>query len=168
MTTITAPTLTPNPKTTWQEVFTSGDDVGGLNTIHPQVTKLLNVTTNDALSATEQKEMMGNITALNLNSIMFKSTFGDMTILHHNTKVGGDLLCPNIEYFGLFGQGAVAMPFKFKSTALLKVNEIDSPSWATIQAIATPADLTAARDATPNLRHFTSAIVIPPTSQNPS
>ena len=143
MTTITAPTLTPNPKTTWQEVFTSGDDVGGLNTIHPQVTKLLNVTTNDALSATEQKEMMGNITALNLNSIMFKSTFGDMTILHHNTKVGGDLLCPNIEYFGLFGQGTVAMLFKFKSTALLKVNEIDSPSWATIQAIATPADLTA-------------------------
>ena len=55
MTTITAPNPTQNPKTTWQEVFTSGDDVRGLNTIHPQVTKLLNVTTNDALSATEQK-----------------------------------------------------------------------------------------------------------------
>ena len=162
MTTVTAPEPTQNPKTTWKEVFTSGDDVVGLNTIHPQVAKLLQVTTNEELSATAQKEMMGNITALKLNSIMFKSTFGEMTILHHNTKVGGDLLCPDAEYFGLFGQGKVAMPFKFKPTSILKVNEVDSPSWDTIQAIKTPDDLTAARDATPNLRHFTSAIAIPP------
>ena len=71
MTTVTETNTVQNPKTTWKEVFTSGDDVVGLNTIHPQVTKLLQVTTNDELSATAHTKMMGNITALKLNSIMF-------------------------------------------------------------------------------------------------
>ena len=130
--------------------------------IHPQVVKLLHATSKDELTDSAQKDMIGNITALKLNSIMFMSTFGEMTILHHNTKIGGDLLCPQAEHFGLFGHEKVATPFKFKPKSILKINEIDAPSWAIIQAIQTPADLEAARDITPNLRHFTSAIAIPP------
>lgn len=52
--------------------------------------------------------------------------------------------------------------FKFKPTSLLKVNEIDFPSWATIQVTKTLEDCEVARDAISNLRHFTSAITIPP------
>jgi len=149
-------------KTTWQEVFSTGDDVVGLNTIHNQVVQLLSTESKEDLSDSEQKYMMGNITALKLNSIMFLSTFGEMTILHHNTKLGGDLLCPQAEHFGLFGYDRVGIPFKLKPESLLKINEIDAPSWTTIQAIKTPENLAAARDATPNLRYFTSAIAIPP------
>ena len=45
---------------------------------------------------------------------------------------------------------------------MLKINEIDAPSWATIQAIKTPENLAAARDTTPNLHYVTSANTIPP------
>ena len=160
--TVTAPNPIQNPKTTWKQVFSTGDDVVGLNTIHPQVVKLLCAKSKDELTDSEQKDMIGNITALKLNSIMFMSSFGEMTILHHNTKIGGDLLCPQAEHFGLFGHDTVAMPFKFKPESILKINEVDSPSWATIQAIQTPEDLETARDITPNLRHFPSAMAIPP------
>ena len=119
-------------KTTWQEVLSSGDNVVGLNTVHTQVVQLLSAESKEDLSDSEQKDMMGNITALKLNSIIFLSTFGEMTILHHNTKLGGDLLCPQAEHFGLFGHDKVEIPFKFKPEALLKINEIDAPSWATI------------------------------------
>ena len=85
-----------------------------------------------------------------------------MIILHHNTKIGGDLLCPRAEHFGIFGHDEVVIPFKFKPKSILKINEINAPSWPTIQAIKTTEDLEAVRDATPNLRHFTSAISIPP------
>ena len=93
---------------------------------------------------------------------MFQSTFGEMMILHHNTKIIGTLLSPSTEHFGLFGHEKHAIPFKFKPESILKVNDIETPSWATIQAIKNPEDLEVARDATPNMRHFTSAITIPP------
>jgi len=105
---------------------------------------------------------MGNITALKLNSIMFLSTFGEMTILHHNTKLGGDLLCRQAEHFGPFVHDKVALPLKFKPEALPKINKIDAPIWATIQTIKNSENLAEARDATSNLCHFTSKIAIPP------
>ena len=74
-------------KTTWQEVFSTGDNVVGLNTIHAQVVQLLSAKSKEDLSDNDQKDTIGNITALKLNSIMFLSTFGEMTILHHNTKL---------------------------------------------------------------------------------
>ena len=92
---------------------------------------------------------------------MFLSTFGEMKILHHNTKIGGDLICPQAEHFELCGLNEVAIPFKFKPKSILMINEIDAPSCPTIQSIKTPEDLEVARDATPNLRHFTSAISTP-------
>lgn len=99
MTTDTAPTPISDLKTTWKQAFVSGGDVVGLNTFHPQVVKLLNATSKDELTDSAQKDMIRNITALKLNYIMFMSTFGEMTILRHNTKIGGDLLCPQAEHF---------------------------------------------------------------------
>ena len=40
----------PILQTNWQASFTSGDDVVGLNLIHPEVIKLLHVTSKDELS----------------------------------------------------------------------------------------------------------------------
>lgn len=62
------------------------------------------------------------------------STFGEKIILHHNTKIGSDLIHSQAEYFRLFGHNKVAISFKFKPMSLLKVNEIDPPSGATIEA----------------------------------
>ena len=58
-----------------------------------------------------------------------------MTILHYNKKIGGDLICPHAEHFGIFGYDKVATPFKFKPESILKINEINAPSWPTVQAI---------------------------------
>ena len=98
-TTATASNPNLNAKTTWKEVFASGDDVVDLNKIHPQVVKILHATSENELTASVQKETIGNSTALKLNSIMFLSTFREMTILHHNTKIRGGLLCPQAEHF---------------------------------------------------------------------
>ena len=59
---------------------------------------------------------------------MFKSTFGEMIILHHNTKIGGDFISPSIKYFGLFGYDKVAIPFKFKPMSIPKINKVNAPS----------------------------------------
>ena len=138
----------------WKDVFTNGDDVVGLNLIHPEVVNLLKVKSKEELSEGERKEMIGNLNDLNLNSIMFKSSFDEMIILHHNQKVGGGLLNPKVEQFGLFGCDEIAIPFKYKPELILKINEIDSPSWETIKTVKNKEDLEAARDATPNLRQF--------------
>ena len=66
-TTVTAPNPTPNSKSTWKQVFSTGDDVVGLNSIHPQVVKLLRAESKDKLTDSEQTDMIGNITALKLN-----------------------------------------------------------------------------------------------------
>ena len=47
--------------------------------------------------------MIGNLNDLTINSIMFKSSLDEIIILHHNQKVGGGLLNPKVEHFGLFG-----------------------------------------------------------------
>ena len=62
----------PILQTTWKASFTNGDDVIGLNSIHPDVIKLLQVNSKDELSESARKEVIESITDLNLNSIMFK------------------------------------------------------------------------------------------------
>ena len=91
---------------------------------------------------------MGSITDLKLNYIMFKSAFDKMIVLHHNnTKIGGGLLTPSVEYFGLFGNGEVATPFIFKPTTILHVNEVECLSWKTIKAIKNKAGIESTKDA---------------------
>ena len=55
--TVTAPNPIQNPKTTWKQVFSTGDDVVGLNTIHPQVVKLLSAESKDELTDSAQKDI---------------------------------------------------------------------------------------------------------------
>ena len=106
--------------------------------------------------------MMTSITDLRMNTSMFMSPLDDMVILHNNTKVGGDIINENIECFGLFGKGKLAIPLKYKLVSILKSNEVEIPSWNTIKSVSNAEDLEAAKDASPTIKHFTSAIVIPP------
>ena len=152
-----APTL----QTTWKASFANGNDVVGLNLIHPEVIKLLKVNSKDELSESAQKEVIESITELNLNTIMFKNTFDEMVILHHNKKIGGGLLNPKTEHFGLFGGGTTAHPFKYKPSSILTINEVECPAWGTIEAIKSPKDLEAACDANPTIRHFPNAVSLP-------
>ena len=46
-----------NVKITWKEVFTSGDNVVGINMIHPKVVKLRHATSEDDLTANVQKKL---------------------------------------------------------------------------------------------------------------
>ena len=93
---------------------------------------------------------------------MFKNTFDEMTILHHNTKIGGGLLKPKVEHFGLFGGGTTAIPLKYKPTSILTINDVERSAWHTIKAIQITEDLEASRDANPMIRHFPNAISLPP------
>ena len=159
---MTTVTNTPVLQTTWKDNFTNGDDVVGLNLIHPQVVKLLQVTSKDELSESARKETMVQITDVKLNSIMFQNTFDEMIIFHHNTRIGGGLLNSTVEHCGLFGGGTSAIPFKCKPTVILTINEVESPAWDTIKLIKTTEELQAARDANPTIRHFPNAVSLPP------
>ena len=50
-TTATAPNPNPNTKTTWKEVFSSGENVVGRNTNHPQVVKIFHATSKEKSTA---------------------------------------------------------------------------------------------------------------------
>ena len=84
-----------------------------------------------------------------------------MMLLHQILKVGGDLLNPRVEYFGLSSFGASTVPVKFYPKSILAINEIESPSWATLKVITIPAGFNGARDAMPEIRFYTSAIPLP-------
>ena len=143
----------PTLQTTWKASFANDNNVVGLNLIHPEVIKLLKVNSKDELSESARKEVIESITDLNLNTVMFKNTFNEMVILHHNKKNGGGLLNPKTKHFGLFGGGTTAHSFKYKPTSILTINEVECP-----RAIKSPEDLEAARDANPMIRRFPNAV----------
>ena len=130
----------PSLQITWKASFANGDDVVGLNLIHPEVIKLLQVSSKDELSESVRKEVIESLTDLNLNAIIFKNTFDEIVILHHNTKIGGGLLNFKTEHFGLLGGGTTANPFKYKPTSILAINEVECSAWDTIKAIESPED----------------------------
>ena len=76
----------------WEEFFTKGPDIEGLDRIHPDVSNLLHISSNDELIISKRTIMMASITNLRMNAIMFISPLDDMVILHNNSKVGGDIL----------------------------------------------------------------------------
>lgn len=90
--------------------------------------KLLSENSKDELSESARTNMIVSVTYLRLNAIMFRSTFDEIIILHHNTKIGGGLLHPSVEHSVLFGSGKVGTPFKYRPTLIIKINEIDAPS----------------------------------------
>ena len=111
-------------------------------------------------------KMLDSVIALKVNSLLIRSPMDEeMVLIHQISKVGGDLLNPALEYFGLTGFGTSSTPVRFTAKSILTINEVECPSWATIKAIKTPAALKAANTRTPSLSYFTNAIPIPPSSR---
>ena len=54
----------------WEDFSAKGPDIEGLDKIHPEVSKLFHVLSNDELNTTERNEMMTLITDLRMNDIM--------------------------------------------------------------------------------------------------
>ena len=105
--------------------------------------------------------MMMFITDLRMNAIMVMSPLDDMIILHNNSKVGRDILNKNIECFSLFGEGKSTIALNNKPVSISKTNEVEIPSWNIIKTVTNADDLEVANDASPTIKHFTSAIDIP-------
>ena len=69
--------------------------------------------------------MIGNVTDIRLDAIIFRSTFDEIIILHHNTKIGGGLLNPSVEHFGIFVSDKLGPPFKYRPNLILNINKVD-------------------------------------------
>ena len=50
----------------WEDFSAKGPDIEGLDKIHPEVSKLFHVSSNDELHTTERNEMMASITDLRM------------------------------------------------------------------------------------------------------
>ena len=149
--------------TTWFDHVKSNEDSKGLDKIHNSVTDLLNVATMEELPENSRAKMLDSVIALKVNSLLIRSPMDEeMMLIHQISKVGGDLLNPTLEYFGLTGFGTSATPVRFTAKSILTINEVECPSWETIKDIKTPAALKAANTRTPSLSYFTNAIPTPP------
>ena len=149
--------------TTWLEHVSKHEDSKNLNSIHNSVVDLFKVTTTNEVTEDQSTKMLQDIMALKVNALLCRSPMdNEMMLIHQVSKVGGDLLNPRVEYFGLSGFGESAVPVKFCPKSILAINEIESPSWATLKAVTTPAGLEAAKDANPEPKIYTSAIPLPP------
>ena len=86
-----------------------------------------------------------------------------MVILHHNKTIGGGLLNPKTDHFGLFGGRTTTRPFKYKPTYILTINEVECP-----RVIKPPENLEAAHNANLTIRHFHNAVSLTPFSRRQS
>ena len=156
-------TTTPNEKpSNWLEHITKHVDSKSLNKVHNSVVDIFKVTTNDELPPDLNAKMLESIIALNVNAVLCKSPTNDeMMIIHQLSKIGGDLLNPKVEYFGLTGFGSNAVPIRFCPKSILTITEVETPSWTTINSITDTASFDAARDANPTIMHFTNATPSP-------
>ena len=160
MTYIKNPSAKP---TIWLDHVKTNEDSKGLDKVHNYVTDLFKVTTKDELSEDARAKRLDSAIGLKVNSLLIRSPMDEeMMLIHQISKVGGDLLNPTLDYFGLTGFGTSATPVRFSPKSILTINEVECPCWATIKAIKTPVALKAAKDATPSLSYFTNAIPISP------
>ena len=60
------------------------------------------------------------------------------------------------------GFGESAIPVKFYPKSIITINEVETPSWTTINTVSTPAGLQGALDAIPVVTYFTSVIPLFP------
>ena len=96
------------------------------------------VNTNDELSKDACTKILKNIIVLNVNVFFMESPMrDDMMTIHQISKIGGDLLNPKVEYFGLSGFFPSTVPIRFCSRYILAISEVNAPSWATINSITT-------------------------------
>ena len=109
---------------TYLDHITLHEDSKLLNKVHNYVVDNFKVSMSNALLVNDRTNMLDNVIALKVNAILVKSPMEDeMTLIHQLSKVGGDLLYPKVEYFGLSGFGEKAIPIRFcpKSILMIKV-----------------------------------------------
>ena len=128
---------TENLSENWSDRFTESKEAKILDKIHPDVVKLFEAKTNDQLTAIECKSTIDSFTNINTNAMLFQSPFEEMIMLHHNSKIGGNILNKTKEYFGLFGDNKTAIPQKLRPSSILKIFEVETPCWDTIKSITT-------------------------------
>ena len=90
MTTVTF--ATDNRSEKWTDRFTESKEAKSLDKIHPEVVNLIEAKTNDQLSGIERESAIDAFTNIKPNAMVFQSPLEEMIILHHNSKVGGDIL----------------------------------------------------------------------------
>lgn len=79
------------------------DESKGLDLIHTEVVELFKVKSTDEIEEKARKKMMKILTNLNKDTILLKyHVSNEMVLLHHVSKVGGDLLNKDEERFCLF------------------------------------------------------------------
>ena len=124
---------------------------------------LIKVTTTDKVPEDLRAKKLEDVIALKVNSLRCRSHMdNEMVLLHQISKVGGDLLNPRVEYFGLSGFVKSTVPVKFCPESILIINEIESPGLDTLKAVTKPVSLNGTRDANPEPEFYTSAIPLPP------
>ena len=105
--------------TTWFDHVKNNEDSKGLDKIHNSVTALFKVTTVDELPENSRAKMLDSVIALKVNSLLIRSPMDEeMMLIHQISKVGGDLLNPTLEYFGLTGFGTSTTPVRFTAKSI--------------------------------------------------
>jgi hypothetical protein len=156
----------PMKPTTWLERL-EGDEVSvRLNRIHNEVVNQFKITQDrldgDKLSDISIERMMTSIADLPLDAmITFCPVSDNIDVLHHTSKIGGDILNKVITYFSLTGAGETAVPVVYKPSSALKVTEIQCPTWSTLNGVTNEGELDTAPLARTKTK-VTSAQPIPP------
>ena len=158
----TTNTTQESKPTTWLEHVQKHEDSASLNKVHNSVVDLFKVTMADKLSNDFPAKMLEDSMDLKVSTLLCRSLIGDdMMLIHHISRVGGDLLNPRIEYFGLSRFGKSAIPVK-NPESILAINEVEAPSWAVINAVTNPIGLQAAWDPNPVVTFLTSVVPLTP------
>ena len=151
---------------TWLERISSSDVSNRLNLVHNEVVAMFSPT-NDKIHNGEIKESAGKLMLdeakdLPIDTMMFPSPVDKgMTVVHNTAKVGGTILDKNEIYFSLAGASDTAIPLVYSPTAIFKMTDITAPTWTTLNAAKTTADLDGATPGR-SQTNFTSAQQIPP------
>ena len=149
----------------WSETFTLTEESVSLNKIHKEVVDLFKVTDANELDESSRQKMIDSAKDLPLDAFIIKSPVDEsIQVLHHCSKIGGDLLNKESIYFSLYGAEFTAIPVVFKPKSILTIAKVDCPSWTTLQAIKTKTDFLNAAPAAarPKSMFLTNGIPIPP------
>ena len=144
---------------------TAGTD---LNRVHTDFTELFKIQAADPLTEDTSAKMMATVTNLEANAIMFKPPLdNEMTILHHVSMIGCNIIIKTVEQFGLCGSGKIATPAKFKPAGIIAANEVEVPCWDTLKKVKTVEEVESARDANTSQHYLPTPPLRPIPSPEP-
>ena len=152
--------------TTWLERVKDSEVSKRLNHIHDEVVEIFKVNNDDLeddqLKESARKRMMDEVKDLPLDTMITLSPVTEgIDVLHHTSKLGGDILDKKEVYFSLLGYSESALPVAYKPSSILTVTEVQCPTWTNLKGVTTEdalKTLAAGRTKT----KFTSALPIPP------